>query len=139
LAARRWTTRRGGEKGISTVEVVIALPLLVFMMLFMLYLGIKVNLIGSVQSAADDAARMGSAQGDSLTAQQQATNAANADMGKGTCVDVLGSYPQVTPSSTLTASGEYTVTVTCTKEVLGIDVTVKETGTSPVDTYRQAN
>lgn len=133
------TARDAGERGISTVEVVIALPLLVLLMLFMLYLGIKVNLIGSVQNAADDAARMGSAQGDSLTAQQQATNAANADMGSGSCDDVLGVYPQVTPSSTLTASGEYTVTVTCTKDVLGINVTVSETGSSPVDTYREAN
>ena len=71
----RRLTRRTRESGISTVEVVIALPLLVVLMLFTIYLGLKVNLIGQVQNAADDAARMGSAQRELGTAQTEATDA----------------------------------------------------------------
>ena len=142
---RRRPARRSGESGISTVEVVIALPLLVIMVLVMIYLGMKVNLIGQVQNAADDAARMGSAQHTYGIAQSEATDAADADMGANTCRDESqtspqsGTYPQVSTSgaAAFVQSGEFTATVTCTQEVLGITVTVVETGVSPLDTYRE--
>jgi Flp pilus assembly protein TadG len=143
---RRRLTRRTRESGISTVEVVIALPLLVALMLFMIYLGIKANLIGQVQSAADDAARMGSAQHAASMAQTEAADAANADLGANTCDNAGGdypvanaTYPQVDTSGAgaFVQSGEFTATVTCTKDVLGITVTVVETGISPIDTYRE--
>lgn len=118
----------------STVEVVIALPLLVVLMLFMLYLGIKVNMIGQVQNAADDAARMGSAQRDSTTATREASDAAQADLGSGTCQGF-----GVTTGGAFVQSGNFTATVTCTRDVLGVTVTITETGISPIDTYRQAN
>jgi Flp pilus assembly protein TadG len=129
---------------VSTVEVVIALPLLVVLMLFMIYLGIKANLIGQVQNAANDAARMGSAQHYSGIAQTEAADAANSDLGANTCTDVSGTfpvqgtYPQVTFSGPFVQSGDFTATVTCTRDVLGVTVTVSETGISPIDTYRQA-
>lgn len=134
--------RRTRESGISTVEVVIALPLLVVMVLVLIYLGMKVNLIGQVQDAADDAARMGSAQHTYGIAQTEATDAADSDMGANTCRDdVVGGvgYPQVATSGAgaFVQSGEFTATVTCTQEVLGITVTVVETGISPLDTYRE--
>ena len=142
MATRR--ERRDRDSGVSTVEVVIALPLLVVLMLFMIYLGIKANLIGQVQNAADDAARMGSAQRYATVAQAEADNAANADLGTNTCVDVAGTYPQPgtypkVDTGGFAQSGYYTATVTCTRDVLGVTVTVVETGISPIDTYRQAN
>ncbi|HET9173563.1 MAG TPA: TadE family protein [Actinospica sp.] len=117
----------------STVEVVIALPLLVFLMLFMIYLGVKVNLIGQVQNAADDSARMGSAQRLSTVADSEAHDAAKADLNSAGCQGLT-----VTTSG-FAQAGDFTATVTCTKTVFGIDVTVVETGISPIDTYRQAN
>jgi Flp pilus assembly protein TadG len=129
---RRWDARER-ESGVSTVEVVIALPLLVVLMLFMIYLGIKVNLIGQVQNAADDAARMGSAQRTSGIAQTEAYDAAQADLGAGACLGF-----GVATGGTFTQSGNFTATVTCTRDVLGVTVTVVETGISPIDTYRQA-
>jgi len=142
---RRRPTRRTRESGISTVEVVIALPLLVVLMLFTIYLGLKVNLIGQVQNAADDAARMGSAQRELGTAQTEATDAANSDLGVNTCNDVQGEYPtpglypQVTNGGNFTESGYFSVTVTCTRQVFGLTVVVVETGISPIDAYRETN
>lgn len=120
------------------MEVVIALPLLVALMLFMIYLGIKANLIGQVQNAADDAARMGSAQRYAAVAQTEAAAAATADLGQGSCTDLVGGYPRVDTGGSFTQSGYFTATVTCTKDVLGVTVTVVETGISPIDTYREA-
>lgn len=141
----RRLTRRTRESGISTVEVVIALPLLVVLMLFTIYLGLKVNLIGQVQNAADDAARMGSAQRELGTAQTEATDAANSDMGANICDDVQGqyptpgTYPQVTNGGNFAESGYFSVTVTCTRQVFGLTVVVVETGVAPIDAYRETN
>lgn len=131
--------RREAESGVSTVEVVIAAPLLLVLMLFVFYVGLWANLTGQVQSAADDAARMGSAQHSAIVAGNEADDAANADLGKYTCDDVGGMYPQVATGGSFTQSGYFTATVTCTRDVLGISVTVVETGISPLDTYRETN
>ena len=131
--------RPEAESGVSTVEVVIAAPLLLILMLFVVYLGLRASLTGQVQSAADDAARMGSAQHSQSVAGIEADDAANADLGKGTCNDVGGVYPQVATGGPFTQSGYFTATVTCTRDVLGISVTVVETGISPLDTFRETN
>ena len=116
------------------MEVVIALPLLVVLMMLLIFLGMKVNLIGQVQNAADDSARMGSAQRSSTVAATEARDAAQADLSSADCQGI-----DVTTPSTFAQSGNFTATVTCTKNVFGFDMTVVETGISPIDTYRQAN
>jgi Flp pilus assembly protein TadG len=128
------------EAGISTIEVVLLAPLIVFLMLLMAAFGILVDANGEVSTAATDAARAGSLQRSYDTASTAAQQAAQADLA-GTCDDVQVTYPGEGPG-TFTPGSLFTVVVTCqakTFGVLGVNVPKKFTqqAASPLDPYRR--
>lgn len=139
----RWTPpggRADRESGISTLEVVLLTPLIVFVLLVMVALGMMVNDKGSVESASADAARMGSLQRDWGTATAQAQGVADSDLaGSVSCEDGDGVKPRVTAAPPFAAGGLYTVTVSCTVDYFGRTVTLTSVSVSPIDRYRETN
>lgn len=128
------------ESGMSTVEVVLLAPLIVIVLLFMAGLALMVNAKGVVSSAASDAARMGSLQRTPETATRAAEDTAGADLhGAVFCENGPGGAPDLNnPAPTgFAPGGMFTVTVNCTVNYFGVNMTVSAIGASPVDRYRE--
>jgi Flp pilus assembly protein TadG len=130
--------KRPPDAGISTVEVVILTPLLMFMVLLIVCLGVLVNAHGRVNAAARDAARAGTFQQTAAEALQQARLAAAADLGNqcdGKLSDVTAAYQAPkTPGGV----GYYKATVTCVVNLTGFGVvgakqTITASFSAPVD------
>lgn len=129
------------ESGMSTVEVVLLAPVVIFVLLLLAGLALMVNAKGVVGSAAADAARMGSLQRDPASAANAAIATADADLhGSVFCQDGAGGAPDMSnPAPTGFAPGSvFVVTVNCTVNYFGVNMTVTSVGVSPVDLYRQA-
>ena len=128
------------ESGMSTVEVVLLAPVVVFVLLLLAGLALMVNAKGVVGSAAADAARMGSLQRDPNDAKKQANATADADLnGSVFCENEPGGVPDLNhPAPTgFAAGGIFVVTVNCTVNYFGVNMTVTSVGVSPVDRYRE--
>ena len=131
------------DAGVSAVEVVLLTPLIIFMILLIVSLGVLVNEHGQVNAAARDAARAGSLQGTYADAQTQAAAAGVADLGaKCTNANVVTSfYVAPVPPRTI---GYYRATVTCVVDMSGFGVfgakqTISATFSAPVDPLQNSN
>lgn len=136
------------ESGMSTLEVVLLAPLVIGFIMFLVCFGVLVDARGTVQGAARDAARMGSLQRDDATANTSAYDAAAADLGN-TCSGPF-EVQQVDPNSKAPshdfAAGQlYTIKVTCTVTLTGLDwfsvgsQTIISYSTAPLDIFRRTN
>src|ERR1700722_11616250 len=107
----RWTApgaRAERDLGMSTLEVVLLAPLVVIVLLVLAGLGLMVNAKGVLNSAASDAARMGSLQRSEKQANTQAAIIAADDLGSSVaCADGSGKAPLVTTSPDFVAGGVY--------------------------------
>lgn len=131
----------GREAGVSTLEVVLLAPLVIGFLMFLVCFGLLVNMRGTVQGAARDAARAGSLQRDETTANAAALAAAQADL-RNTCYSY--NVAPVAPTD-FVAGGLYTVRVTCVASLSGLDwfnlgnQTITATSAAPLDTFRRTN
>src|SRR3954470_18998147 len=73
------------DRGLSSIEVVILAPIMILFILVLVAFGQLVDGRGAVDGAARDAARAGSLQRDAVSAMEQASAAARADLDD-TCV-----------------------------------------------------
>ncbi|MCL2552686.1 MAG: pilus assembly protein [Actinomycetia bacterium] len=138
--AARWRAGLRGDRGISTIEVVILAPIMILFILVLVAFGQLVDGRGAVDGAARDAARAGSLQRDRVSAMQQARAAAEADLG-GTCVS--GTLEVHQKSAGFDPGGLFTVQITCQIRglaSLGLDIrkTITSQGAAPLDPYRRA-
>jgi hypothetical protein len=140
---RAWLTTRSrgtGDRGISTIEVVILAPVMMLFILVLVAFGQMVDGRGGVDGAARDAARAGSLQRDSGSAMREARIAAEADLA-GTCVS--GTVRVATrPGNDFRPGGFFAVDVSCEVRglgMLGLDIRTTMTGSSasPLDPYRR--
>jgi Flp pilus assembly protein TadG len=130
------------DSGMSTVEVVLLAPVVVFALLLMVGAGLMVNAKGVLGSASSDAARMGSLQRDPTDAAKQATTVADEDLkGSVSCVDHPGGAPSVSAATPggFAPRGLFTVTVECKVNYLGMSLSISSTSVSPIDAYRETN
>jgi Flp pilus assembly protein TadG len=133
------TPRRSrSEDGFSTVEVVIATPVIALVLLVLAALGLTALHKGSVDTAADAAARAGSLQRDYPAAIAAARQVLNADL-DGTCQN--GPDPTWPPASDFTPGGQFVLTVTCRSPLLGLPglppaTTLHGVGVAPIDPNR---
>lgn len=139
----RWARRREDAErdcGMSTLEVVLLMPLVIIALMIMVELGMLANAKGVIDSASSDAARMGSLQRSAATAKSQATVVADGDLsGSVTCTNNRGGTPTVTPSGAFVAGGVYIVTVQCKVDYFGLSMTLSSVSASPIDKYREVN
>ncbi|GJF34975.1 membrane protein [Kitasatospora sp. NE20-6] len=136
----RLAQRLRADDGISTVELVIATPLLLLMALLLVGFGLMVQSRSSLDGAARDAARTGALQRNYQTATAEAARAARASAA-GVCAN---GDMQVNPSGDWRAGGMFTVTISCDVRGLawlGINTNrrVTSTATAPLDTYRRTS
>ena len=129
-----------GDRGISTIEVVVLAPIMILFILVLVAFGQLVDGRGAVDGAARDAARAGSLQRDQGSAMDQARAAAEADL-DGTCVSGTLQIHQL--SGQFQPGTLYTVQVTCQIRglaSLGLDIrkTITSQGSAPLDPYRRA-
>lgn len=152
MSARTARARREcREAGVSTVEVVIALPVMVAFMLISVSLGFYAEDISKVHEAAADAARMASVQNPSNDVTTAARRAAWADL-QGTCTRDDSDDLPVTPTTmkiqlpagqeagTTSAQSTTTVveiTVTCDFTLFGHDLSITESSYAPIDYFRE--
>jgi Flp pilus assembly protein TadG len=132
------------DAGVSAVEVVLLTPLIMFMILLVVSLGVLVDAHGQVNAAARDAARAASLQRNGTDALTQANAEAQADLGT-KCAPganlVTGVYqPPVGPGDV----GYYRATVTCVVDMTGFGVfgakqTITATFAAPVDPNQNTN
>ncbi len=128
------------DGGVSTIEVVILAPLIIFFILLLVAFGQLVDGRGAVDGAARDAARAGSIQRDRSVAEAQAVDTARADLA-GKCEgnpDVRAVGDTSFQPDTL-----FSIQVTCKvrgMDLLGVPITktVTSTATSPLDPFRRA-
>lgn len=144
----RKAARERGEAGISTVEVVLAVPVMFSFLMVLVYLGFYAENVAKVHEAAADAARMASVQGSAGTVAASARLAAWSDLSS-TCnrdsqttlgiSSSNGTIP-LPPGSSVSAQ-TYTatieITVTCDVNVLGVNYTITESSSAPLDYFRE--
>ncbi|MFJ6571592.1 TadE/TadG family type IV pilus assembly protein [Streptomyces sp. NPDC091292] len=136
-ARRRFS--RDGDRGISTIEVVILAPVMILFILVLVAFGQLVDGRGAIDGAARDAARAGSIQKDHATAMAEAKKAANADL-----EDVCSGPVNVEQTSSGFAPDTlFTVEVSCEVRglaMLGLDIptTLSASFSSPLDPYRRS-
>lgn len=128
--------RHAADAGVSSVEVVLLTPLIVTMMLFVVALGVMVNVRSEVEGAARDAARAGSLQGTGADAAAQAQAAADADLGSRCQGSDTVTSAYVPPVAN--GGGYYKVTVVCTVDMSGFGMfgahqTFTQTFAAPID------
>jgi Flp pilus assembly protein TadG len=133
--------RRRGDRGSLALELVILTPILVILMMFLVALGRLVEAQGQVDGAARDAARAASiAQGYGL-AQQNAVQAANADLtGSAACASAPS--VQFGGGTNMAPGGVVNIVIHCNVNLsylslLGIRSTKTIIGhaSAPIDTY----
>ncbi|MEU6608132.1 TadE/TadG family type IV pilus assembly protein [Streptomyces shenzhenensis] len=138
----RFRTARGrsadGDRGLSTVEVVILAPVMILFILVLVAFGQLVDGRGALDGAARDAARAGSIQKDHATALAEARRAAEADL-----ADVCsGPVSVVQTSQGFEPDTLFTVEVSCQVRglaMLGLDVPTRLSASfsSPLDPFRR--
>ena len=129
----------------SVLEVVLLAPLVIGFVMVLVVFGVLVNARGDVQGAARDAARAGSLQRDDGSAQAAAYSTAQSEL-RGTCTPTV---TQMNPNNiqvsdnTFSAGGLFTIEVTCTVSLSGLDwfnlgnKTITAYSTAPLDTFRR--
>jgi Flp pilus assembly protein TadG len=130
--------RRVGDRGSVTVEIALAVPLMV-LLLFLLTAAVHLGRAAiDVNSAAASAARAASLARTAPAATTAARNAATADL-TGQCA----SLSVTVDTSAFHRGGAVTVTVACTVTTHGLtgvdmpgSVTTRAASTSPIDVYR---
>ena len=128
-----------GDRGLSTVEVVILAPVMILFILVLVAFGQLVDGRGALDGAARDAARAGSIQKDHATAMAEAKKAAEANLG-----DVCSGPVTVTQTSPgFEPDTIFTVEVSCQVRglaMLGLDVptTLSASFSSPLDPFRRS-
>ncbi|MFE0801411.1 TadE/TadG family type IV pilus assembly protein [Streptomyces sp. NPDC058812] len=128
----------GGDRGLSTIEVVILAPVMILFILVLVAFGQLVDGRGALDGAARDAARAGSIQKDHGTAIAEAKRAAESNL-----ADVCsGPVSVVQKSAGFEPDTLFTVEVSC--EVRGlaslglnIPTTLSASFSSPLDPYRR--
>ncbi|WP_063748515.1 TadE/TadG family type IV pilus assembly protein [Streptomyces turgidiscabies] len=127
-----------GDRGLSTVEVVILAPVMIMFILVLVAFGQLVDGRGALDGAARDAARAGSIQKDHATAIAEARRAAEADL-----TDVCSGPVTVTQTSAgFEPDTIFSVQVSCEVRglaMLGLDIptTLTATFSSPLDPFRR--
>ncbi|WP_329275853.1 TadE/TadG family type IV pilus assembly protein [Streptomyces sp. NBC_01451] len=127
-----------GDRGLSTIEVVILAPVMIMFILVLVAFGQLVDGRGALDGAARDAARAGSIQKDHVTAMAEARKAAEADL-----TDVCSGPVTVTQTSTgFEPDTIFSVEVSCEVRglaMLGLDIptTLTATFSSPLDPFRR--
>ncbi|MFJ8791089.1 TadE/TadG family type IV pilus assembly protein [Streptomyces sp. NPDC102462] len=127
-----------GDRGLSTVEVVILAPVMILFILVLVAFGQLVDGRGALDGAARDAARAGSIQKDHATALAEARRAAEADL-----ADVCsGPVSVVQTSQGFAPDTLFTVEVSCQVRglaMLGLDVPTRLSASfsSPLDPFRR--
>jgi len=130
--------RSYGDRGLSTIEVVILAPVMIMFILVLVAFGQLVDGRGALDGAARDAARAGSIQKDHATAMAEAQKAAEADL-----TDVCSGPVTVTQTSAgFEADTIFSVEVSCEVRglaMLGLDIptTLTATFSSPLDPFRR--
>lgn len=130
--------RSYGDRGLSTVEVVILAPVMIMFILVLVAFGQLVDGRGALDGAARDAARSGSIQKDHGTAMAEARKAAEADL-----TDVCSGPVTVTQTSAgFEPDTIFSVEVSCEVRglaMLGLDIptTLTATFSSPLDPFRR--
>ncbi len=130
--------RNYGDRGLSTIEVVILAPVMIMFILVLVAFGQLVDGRGALDGAARDAARAGSIQKDHGTAMAEARNAAEADL-----TDVCSGPVTVTQTSAgFEPDTIFSVEVSCEVRglaMLGLDIptTLTATFSSPLDPFRR--
>jgi Flp pilus assembly protein TadG len=143
---RRGAVGGKGEAGISTVEVVVAAPVLFLFVVAMTGLGLYAENAAEVQGAAQDAARMASLQRDPASAYSYAATTAQTDLGS-TCNDSPGGQPELQQPQQSTTGTVGTgvqagtvslveITVVCRVTEFGYSYTITRSSYAPVDSYR---
>ncbi|MDQ1028547.1 Flp pilus assembly protein TadG [Streptomyces umbrinus] len=131
-------SRGGGDRGLSTVEVVILAPVMILFILVLVAFGQLVDGRGAIDGAARDAARSGSLQRDVASAMAEAQKAADADL-----ADVCSGAVTVNKTSAGFEDADlFTVEVSCEVRglaMLGLDVPTRLTAsfTSPLDPFKR--
>lgn len=137
-ALRARMSGRRGDRGLSTIEVVILAPVMILFILVLVAFGQLVDGRGALDGAARDAARAGSIQKDHGTAMAEARKAAEADLG-----DICSGPVTVTQTSAgFEPDTLFSVEVSCEVRglaMIGLDVptTLKSTFSSPLDPFRR--
>ena len=127
-----------GDRGLSTVEVVILAPVMILFVLVLVAFGQLVDGRGALDGAARDAARAGSIQKDHGTALAEARKAAEADL-----ADVCSGPVTVTQTSTgFEPNTIFSVEVSCRVRglaMIGLDIptTLTSRFSSPLDPFRR--
>lgn len=151
MSARTARARRErAEAGVSTVEVVIAVPVMLIFLLICVSLGFYAEDIAKVQEAAADAARMASVQNPATDVTRAARTAAWSDL-QGTCTRDDPDDLPVTPATLRiqlpaahgvgTTSAQSTsevvqITVRCDFTLFGEDLSITESSYAPLDYFR---
>nr|WP_281177885.1 TadE/TadG family type IV pilus assembly protein [Actinospica robiniae] len=152
MSARTARARRErGEAGISTVEVVIAVPVMMVFFLICVGCGFYAEDVSKVREAAADAARMASVQNPANDMTGPARKAAWADL-QGTCTrDDQNDLP-ITPATMriqlpskqatgTTSAQSFTevvqITVTCDFTLFGQNLSLTESSYAPFDYFRE--
>ncbi|MFF4347735.1 TadE/TadG family type IV pilus assembly protein [Streptomyces sp. NPDC001530] len=127
-----------GDRGLSTIEVVILAPVVILFILVLVAFGQLVDGRGALDGAARDAARAGSIQKDHATAMAEARKAAEADL-----ADVCSGPVTVNQTSSgFEPDTLFTVEVSCEVRglaMIGLDVptTLSASFSSPLDPFRR--
>jgi Flp pilus assembly protein TadG len=127
-----------GDRGLSTVEVVILAPVMILFILVLVAFGQLVEGRGALDGAARDAARAGSLQWDVGNAMAEARKAAAADL-----TDVCSGPVTVTKTSAGFKDADlFTVEVSCQVRglaMLGLDVPTRLSSsfTAPLDPFKR--
>ncbi|NEC86117.1 TadE/TadG family type IV pilus assembly protein [Streptomyces sp. SID12501] len=136
---RRLRDRRElGDRGLSTIEVVILAPVMMMFILVLVAFGQLVDGRGALDGAARDAARAGSIQKDHVTAMSEARKAAEADL-----TDICSGPVTVTQTSAgFEPDTIFSVEVSCEVRglaMLGLDIptTLTASFSSPLDPFRR--
>ncbi|MER6147870.1 pilus assembly protein [Streptomyces hirsutus] len=128
----------GGDRGLSTVEVVILAPVMILFILVLVAFGQLVSGRGALDGAARDAARAGSIQKDHARAMTEARQAAEANL-----ADICsGPVNVVQTSQGFEPDTLFTVEVSCEVRglaTLGLNIptTLSASFSSPLDPYRR--
>ncbi|MEF9905644.1 TadE/TadG family type IV pilus assembly protein [Streptomyces sp. P9-A2] len=128
----------GGDRGLSTIEVVILAPVMILFILVLVAFGQLVSGRGALDGAARDAARAGSIQKDHGRAMAEARNAAEANL-----ADICsGPVNVVQTSQGFEPDTLFTVEVSCEVRglaTLGLNIptTLSASFSSPLDPYRR--
>ena len=129
LRARWRRAARGGDRGGATVEFVIAVPVLMLMILFIIQAAVWMHATHAAQAAANRALDAAAAYGASATQGQTAGDQTLAALGGGVLKD-----PQVTVTRTAT-DVRVDITGTAVTIVPGIRWTVHVSAAGPVERF----